>query len=91
MYLHNVVLNARHTQILHHALNLGIADVGSVDVREKIEYSKNRYKSQVDFPDHSLPLILGEVLVKVGLFMGQAHTSILVVFIDVDFFEILGD
>lgn len=32
----SVVLHSTHAQILHHALDLGIADVGTVDMADQI-------------------------------------------------------
>lgn len=87
-HLHDVVLDTRHAEVFHHALDLGVTDVGSVDVGEKVKSGKNWYKSQVDLPDQSLSLILRKGIVEFGLFMGKSHTSILVVLIHVDLFDI---
>jgi hypothetical protein len=50
----SVVLDTRHAQVFHHALNLGVANVGSVDVADQVEQSQHGHKTDVHLGNISL-------------------------------------
>jgi hypothetical protein len=50
----DVVLHAGHVQIFDHALDLCIANVGSVDVADQVEKGEHRHEAEVDLEECEL-------------------------------------
>ncbi|KAI6749528.1 hypothetical protein HG530_014942 [Fusarium avenaceum] len=70
-----IVLNTRHLQIVNHAFDLCVTDVGSVDVANQVEQRQHRHKSHIDLAEDLFALLLGVVVIEFGIFRVQAENA----------------
>ncbi|KAI6774320.1 hypothetical protein HG531_001169 [Fusarium graminearum] len=64
-----------HAQIFNHALNLGVTNVGTIDMTNQVEQRKHGDKSNINLSEDLLSLLLCVVVVKVGIVRVQTEDT----------------
>jgi len=70
-----VILNSRHAQVLNHALDLRVTNVGTVDVANQVQRCKHGDKANINLSEDLLSLLLGVVCVELSILWVQAKDA----------------
>lgn len=70
-----VVLNTSHAQIFNHALDLGVTNVGTIDMTNQVEQRKHGDKSNINLSEDFLSLLLCVIVVEVGIVRVQTEDT----------------
>lgn len=71
----SVVLHSRHAQVLNHALNLRVTNIGTVDVANQVQRCKHGDKANVNLSEDLLSLLLGVICVELSILWVQAKDA----------------